>query len=167
MVPVNTPAPTLHHEVVGVFSRRSDFDKAVSALLAAGFSRSDLSVLASHDSLEAASADALSWRNRLVGLLGEVKYEGPLVTAGLIAIAAGPVGAVLGGLIAAGVGGVALKELMDEVTARPHAAEFAEALASGSILLWVEAPRPADQDRANAILAAAEATNIHTNERTA
>jgi hypothetical protein len=157
----------LRREVVGVLSQRPDFDKAVSALLAAGFSRSDLSVLASHDSLEAASADALSWKNRLVGLLGELKYEGPLVTAGLIAIAAGSVGAVLGGLIAAGVGGAAVKELMDEVTARPHAAEFAAALAEGSILLWVDVSNPTDESKVKAILASLGATNVHTNERAA
>ena len=164
---MNTPAQTLRREVVGVFSLRSDFDKAVSALLAAGFSRSDLSVLASHDSLEAASADAQSWKNRLVGLLGELKYEGPLVTAGLIAIAAGSVGAVLGGLIAAGVGGAAVKELMEEVTARPHSAEFAAALAGGSILLWVDVPNAAAETQATALLSSLGATNIHTNERAA
>lgn len=158
-------AKTLRREVVGVFSKRSDLDSAVSTLLSSGFSRSDLSVLASHDSLEAASADAQSWRNRLVGLLGELKYEGPLVTAGLIAIAAGPVGAVIGGLIAAGVGGVALKELMDEVTARPHSAEFAAALAAGSVLLWVDVPDQTAENQAQAILTSAGAANIHTNER--
>ncbi len=164
---MNTPAQSLRREVVGAFSRRLDFDVAVSNLLAAGFSRSDLSVLASHDSLDAASADALSWRSRLVGLLGELKYEGPLITAGLIAIAAGPVGSVIGGLIAAGVGGVAIKELMDEVTARPHAAEFAAALAAGSILLWVDIADPADEDKATAILTSAGAANVHANERSA
>lgn len=167
MVPVSTPAKTRRREVVGAFSRRPDFDQAVSALLKAGFSRSDLSVLASHDSLEAASADAKSWKNRLVGLLGELKYEGPLVTAGLIAIAAGEVGVVLAGLIAAGVGGAALKELMDEVTAQPHAAEFAAALAEGSILLWVDVPDLDRENRATALLSASGGTNIHTHERSA
>nr|WP_241911772.1 hypothetical protein [Telmatospirillum siberiense] len=162
---MNTPAKTMRREVVGAFAQRSDFDQAVSALLTAGFSRADLSVLASHDSLEAASADAKSWKSRLVGLLGELKYEGPLVTAGLIAIAAGEVGVVLAGLIAAGVGGAALKELLDEVTAQPHAAEFAAALAEGSILLWVEVPDAEGESRATALLTAAGGTNIHTNER--
>ncbi len=164
---MNTPAPILRREVVGVFSRRDDFDKAVSALLTQGFSRSDLSVLASHDSLEAASADAKSWKTRLVGLLGELKYEGPLVTAGLIAIAAGPVGAMLGGLIAAGVGGAAVKELLDEVTARPHAAQFAAALTAGSILLWVEVADADHENKATALLTSFGAANIHTNERPA
>ncbi|MDR3440400.1 hypothetical protein [Telmatospirillum sp.] len=166
---MSTQANIYRREVVGVFANRDDFDKTVAALLADGFSRSDLSVLASHDSLEAAGtdADARSWKSRLVGLLGELKYEGPLVTAGFIAIATGSVGAVIATLIAAGVGGVAIKELMDEVTARPHAAEFAKALADGSILLWVDTPNPADESKVKALLASLGATNIHTNERSA
>lgn len=154
-------------EVVGIFSRRSDFDQAVTALLAAGFDRSDLSVLASHDSIDAASPAAQSWRNRLIGLIGELKYEGPLVTAGLIAIAAGPVGATIAGLIAAGVGGVAVKELMDEITAHPHSAEFAEKLAAGDVLLWVFTPDQLSESRVKDVLASHGATNIHTNERPA
>ena len=152
-------------EVVGLFSRRSDFDAAVEALFQAGFSHSDLSILASHDSIDAADPEARSWKDRLIGLVGELKYEGPLVTAGLIAIAAGPVGAAIAGLIAAGVGGAALKELMDEITARPHAERFAAWLAAGGILLWVYAADPEHEATAVRILAAAGGSNVHTNER--
>ena len=150
-------------EVVGIISSRPDFDTVVKALLEAGFVHSDLSVLSSHDSLDAAGVP--SWKDKLTGLLGELKYEGPLVTAGLIAIAAGPVGAVLGGVIAAGVGGAAAKEFFDEMTARPHAAEFASALAAGDVLLWVHAADDTREAQALAILQAAGATNVHTNER--
>ena len=154
-------------EVVGIFTSRTDFDTAVNALLAAGFNRSDLSVLASHTSLDAASAATQSWKDRLVGLMGELKYEGPLVTAGLIALAAGPVGAAIAGLIAAGVGGVALKELTEEITARPHSAEFARALAAGSILLWVDAENADPRSKAMEILTASGGSNVHLNERSA
>jgi hypothetical protein len=139
----------------------------VADLLAAGFDRSDISVLSSHDSLEATLPPGKSWRDVLVGMMGELKYEGPLVTAGFIAIAAGPVGAALAGLIAAGVGGAAAKELLDEVTARPHTAEFAKALADGNVLLWVYAP-DADREAAAArTLTQAGASNVHVNERPA
>ncbi len=47
-----TESPDL--EVVGVFSDRDQFEKAVRALHDAGFERTDLSVLASHESLDAA-----------------------------------------------------------------------------------------------------------------
>jgi hypothetical protein len=158
---------SFRREVVGIFTRRSDLDQAVKDLLTAGFARSDLSVLASHDSIDVAAPDSKSWRDRLVGLVGELKYEGPLVTAGLIALAAGEVGAVIAGLIAAGVGGVALKELMGEITARPHSEEFARSVAAGSIVLWVDAPGPDQEQRATAVLTRAGATNVHVNERPA
>jgi hypothetical protein len=164
---MRTQSPAHRREVVGAFADRAAFDKAVTALLAAGFSRADLSVLACHDSLDAASPGQLSWRDRLVGLVGELKYEGPLVTAGFIAIATGSVGAAIAGLIAAGVGGVALKELMDEVTAQPHAALFAKALSDGSILLWVDSPTADHESKATAVLASLGAADIHTNERSA
>lgn len=152
-------------EVVGILTSRSDFDKAVQSLFEAGFSRSDLSVLASHDSLDAAESGAASWKDSLVALLGELKYEGPLVTAGFIAIAAGPVGAAVGALIAAGVGGVAARELLGELTSRPHSEEFARALAAGQILLWVYAADATREARARTVLEAAGALNVHTNER--
>jgi hypothetical protein len=151
-------------EVVGILTSRPAFDQAVQNLLAAGFDRSDLSVLSSHDSLDA-SETSPSWRDSLVGLLGELKYEGPLVTAGFIAIAAGPVGAVLGALIATGVGGIAAKELMDKLTARPHAEAFAKALTEGNALLWVYAADPVREAKAIGAFEAAGARNVHVNQR--
>jgi hypothetical protein len=90
-----------------------------------------------------------------------------LVTAGLIALAAGPVGAIIAGIIAAGVGGAALKELMDDLTARPHSAEFARALAAGAILLWVDADTDGREIKAKDVLVACGGANVHTNERSA
>ncbi len=152
-------------EVVGILSSKDAFDKAVKDLLAAGFDRSDLSVLSSHDSLDAATPGSGSWKEAAVGLLGELKYQGPLVTAGFIAIAAGPVGAALAALIAAGVGTAAAKELMDEVTARPHSADFAKALAKGDVLVWVHAASAELEAKAVAALTGAGAANVHVNER--
>ena len=45
-------------EVVGLFAEREAFDRAVEELLRSGFERADLSVLASHESLEAARVSA-------------------------------------------------------------------------------------------------------------
>jgi hypothetical protein len=154
-------------EVVGIFSRRDGFDQAVRALLAEGFGREDLSVLASHASLDATLPEK-GWRERLAALPGELQYEGPLVTAGLIAVAAGPVGQVFAGLIAAGLGGAVLKELMEPLTARPHAAEFARAVTAGSIILWVDVGNNDDREvMAADTLFRAGAVNVHANTRAA
>jgi hypothetical protein len=101
----------------------------------------------------------------LTGLVGELKYEGPLVAAGLIALAAGPVGAAVAGLVAAGVGGAAAKELLDEISAIPDSEDFARALAAGSVILWVAVTDQAQIDTAKSVLAAAGAANIHLFER--
>jgi hypothetical protein len=154
-------------EVVGTFSDREQFQAAVDALVKAGFSRSDLSVLSSHESLDAVGPDGKSWKDMLVGMVGELKYEGPLVAAGLIALAAGPVGAAIAGLIAAGVGGVAAKELLDEVSAISDSEGFTRALAAGSVILWVAVRDESDEAKAIATLQASAAANVHVFERKA
>lgn len=148
-------------EMVGTFADRARFEAAVTALLKAGFSRSDLSVLASHDSLDAAGHEAKPWRDVLTALVGELKYEGPLVAAGLIAMAAGPTGAAIAGLVAAGVGGAAAKELLDEVSAIPDSEDFARALAAGSVILWVTVDDEAEVDTAKRALVEQGAGNVH------
>lgn len=152
-------------EVVGTFARRDRFQAAVDSLIQAGFARSDLSVLSSHDSLDAAGGGDKGWKDVLVALVGELKYEGPLVAAGLIALAAGPVGAAIAGLIAAGVGGAAAKELLDEVSALPDSEAFTRALAAGSVILWVAVGDEAQEHAAMDVLTKAGAANVHMFER--
>lgn len=159
------PRTAALREVVGTFADRGHFEAAVSALLESGFDRGRLSVLSSHDSLDVAGGKARKWRDALVALVGEMKYEGPLVAAGLIALAAGPVGAVIAGLVAAGVGGAALKEVLDEVAAIPDSEDFARALAAGSVILWVSVDATSEEDLVKALLERTGGTNIHIFER--
>ncbi|MDP7547632.1 MAG: hypothetical protein QGF20_10100, partial [Alphaproteobacteria bacterium] len=37
----------------------------------------------------------------------------------------------------AAVGGIAVKEILDEVTSTPHTEDFARSLEAGSVILWV------------------------------
>ncbi|MGE5546629.1 MAG: hypothetical protein ACM33T_07025 [Solirubrobacterales bacterium] len=154
-------------EVVGTFADREHFLAAVDALVKAGFPRSELSVLSSHDSIDMVGREGKPWRDVLTGLVGEVKYEWPLVTAGIIALFAGPVGGAVAALVAAGVGGMAAKELLDEVAAIPDSGDFARALAAGSVILWVIVRDQRQEERAKAVLTAAGAANVHTFERKA
>jgi hypothetical protein len=148
-------------EVVGLFAERDTFDRAVEELLRSGFERADLSVLASHESLDAAGRPGRSWREAMLALVGELKYEGPLVASGAIFLAGGPVAATIAAVIGAAVGGVAVVDLLGEVTAQPHTEDFARSLAAGSVILWVRAPDETLQARARAILEANGATNVH------
>ena len=148
-------------EVVGLFGDRDTFDAAVAALLAAGFERSDLSVLASHESLDAAGRPGKPWREALLALTGELKYEGPLVASGAIFLAGGPLAATIAAVIGAAVGGIAAKDLLEEITAKPHTEDFARSLQAGSVIVWVRVADDAQCDHALALLRESGAANVH------
>lgn len=157
-------------EVVALFRSRAEFDLAVSLLLAAGFERTELSVLSSHESLDAAGRPGKSRDEVLTALLGELSYAFPLTTAGLIAIIGGPLAAPLATVVAAGVGGAAVKEYLDEITATPHTEDFARALEAGGAILWVSIdteiqPDSAGENKARALLARAGGINVHVVEQ--
>jgi len=67
--------------------------------------------------------------------------------------------------VAAGVGGVAFKELLDEISAIPDSDDFARALAAGSVILWVMVRDRPEEERAKAVLLESEAQNVHVFER--
>jgi hypothetical protein len=152
-------------EVVGRFANAESFKAAVKALRAAGFEPSDLSVLDTHESRSASERPSEAWKQSLAGLVGEVKYVGPLTTAGLIAIATGQIGMAVAGVVAAGVTGVALRELLEDIKATPHTEAFARALESGAVLLWVAAETPERQAEAGKILSSHGAADVHTHRR--
>lgn len=157
-------------EMVALFGDRASFDAAVAALLKAGYDRADLSVLSSHESLDAAGKPATPVDEALTALVGDLSYAFPLTTAGLIAVVGGPITATTAALIAAGLGGAALKEFLDEITATPHTEDFARALESGGVILWVRLPPEAEHDPAvaealRATLEAAGGRNVHVVER--
>lgn len=158
-------AVQLPTEVVGVIDTREQFEAAVKALLAAGFERSELSVLASHDSIAAAGKPATSWRDALLAMVGELKYEGPLVASGAIFLAGGTVAATVAALIGAAVGGVAVRDVLQEVTAKPHTEEFARAVDAGSLILWVAVEDRSRLAEAMSILERTGATNVHVANR--
>jgi hypothetical protein len=153
-------------EVVGRFAERASFLAAIAALIEAGFERSDLSVLDSHESLSASEEPDDAWRQTVAGLVGEAKYLGPMTAAGLIMLASGPVGAALAGAMGAGLAGAALYELLEDIRATPHTRQFARALERGAVLLWVPAPDPERTRAAAEILARFGAVDIHTHRRT-
>ena len=162
----NNPTDTPKREVVAVFADRQQFEAAISALLAAGFSRRDLSVLASHESIDAAGKPAKPWKDAITALVGEMKYEIPLVASGAIFLAGGSVAALIAGLIGATMGGMAVKEVLDEVTSAPHTEDFVRSLDAGSIILWVQIPHREKEIAAAAILEECGGVNVHTHAHT-
>ncbi len=157
----DTPAS---REVVGLFAEREPFEAAIKALTAAGFERSDLSLLSSHESLEAAGEPGKPLHDVLRALVGELKFEAPLVASGAIFLAGGPVAASVAAVIGAATGVIAVKEVIEGVTSSPHTEDFARSLEAGSVILWVRAATPEREERAAAILADNGAGNVHVHD---
>lgn len=160
----NDITSTTGREVVGLFAERDGFEAAINALMEAGFEHSDLSVLSSHESIDAAGKPAKPWKDVLTAMVGELKYEGPLVASGAILLVGGQFAAVVAGLIGAAVGGVAVKEVLDQVTSTPHTEDFARSLEAGSVILWVRVGDEQRQSKALAILEDAGGANVHIHE---
>jgi hypothetical protein len=153
----------LVREAVASFANRTQLDDAINRLMAAGFARDDISVLGSHASLEAPSGNA----DAMAGLVEEVKYIAPLTVAGIVLLSGGPIAASIAGVIGAGLGGAALKELLDRYAAGGRAEEFAAALQAGAVLLWVRVPDPELEATAVRVLEDAGGRNAHLHARTA
>lgn len=153
-------------EAVGLFADRPSFEAAVHHLLDNGFNSTDLSVLDSHESLEAAGKPGKPFKDVLTALVGEIKYEGPLVASGAILLAGGPTAALIASIIGAATAGVAAKEVLDEVTATPHTESFANALGAGGVILWVACRDLAHEQKALTILQEFGGTNVHIHHRT-
>ena len=154
-------------EVVGRFAHGDTFRAAVAALRDAGFQHSDLSVLDTHEALSASEPPSEAWKQSLAGLVGEVKYVGPLTTAGLIAIATGQIGMAVAAVMAAGITGAALRELLEDIKATPHTEDFARALEGGAVLLWVTVATAEREARASDILTRHGAADVHRHQRSA
>jgi hypothetical protein len=161
-----SPAFPVIREAVASFPDREHFHRAVSNLLAGGFDTTDLSVLASHDSLAAAGEPPEPQPNFLpAGLADEIKYIAPLTVAGIILLSGGAIAATVAALVGAGLGGAALKELFDDYTAPRHAEDFEAALRAGAALLWVRCEDSERELTATRILEEAGGQRVHVHGR--
>ena len=133
-------------EAVASFATKAQFRTAVGRLLAAGFQPADLSVLASHESLEVAGEvpgyPGAPGSSLLAGLTDEVNFLAPLTIAGFVLLSGGAVAVALAALVSAGLGGAAIKEVLDRYTANRHSAEFAAALEAGGRFVHIHARPP-------------------------
>jgi hypothetical protein len=151
-------------EMVALFADRDSFEAAVKTLRENGFGRTDLSVLSSHESIDAAGKPGKPWKDALTAMVGELKFEGPLIASGAIFLAGGPLASTIAGVIGATVGGVAVKEVISEVTSTPHTEDFARSVEAGSVILWVRVEDEAAEKKAKEILSANGGSNVHLHE---
>jgi hypothetical protein len=156
-------------EAVAAFATHEKFRDAVKRLLGGGFAPTDLSVLASHESLEIAG-DLPAYRGTpaealMAGLTDEVRFIDPLEVAGFSFLSGGPLAAGMAVAVGAGVGGMALKELVERFVANRHSAACSEALEAGGALLWVRVSGAAEEAKALQILADSGGSNSHVSTR--
>jgi hypothetical protein len=165
------PPLRVDREAVASFADKAQLRAAVARLLTAGFKPADISVLATHDSLEVAGGvpgyPGTPGQSLLAGLTDEVSFLAPLTVAGIVLLSGGPVAAALAAVIGAGLGGVAIKEVLDYSIANRHSAAFAAALTAGAVLLWVRVDDPALEATVVRLLEEAGGSNVHMHARKA
>jgi hypothetical protein len=172
-------------EVAGVFHAREDLDRAIEALLLAGFDRADVDLMASVDSVRerlgtiyvAATelADVPDVPRRafvprrevksvLAGAVGILTFIGATAAAfgvvasgGALALAAAA--AAAGGGAAGGAGVLAMRRFMD----REEAKELEAQVVAGGLILWVRARSADREETAQRILRehGADAVRVH------
>jgi outer membrane lipoprotein SlyB len=169
-------------EAVGVFHKVEDLQAAIDELLSSGFDRAELSLLASEHAVDE-KLGGVSSRNvdfeddpsvpRGVyvspeaigaaegGLVGGLAYVGSVATAGIIALAGGPLTAIILGAVVVGAAGGLLGTGLAELVGHRRAAYFQEQLDRGGLLLWVRTWDKPREKRAVEILAHHSGRDVH------
>jgi hypothetical protein len=176
------PSRRTVREAVGVFDEVSELDAAVEGLLAAGFTKADISLLASEQSVsrklghryervqemeDEPDAPRIAYRTRAsLGdsddmITGTLTYLPTVVAAGTVVASEGVVAAaVTGTAIAGALIGTVLTRWLD----RHHAERLQEQLERGGLLLWVRTPDPDTERRAIEILTRHSAHDVHIHQ---
>jgi hypothetical protein len=79
----------------------------------------------------------------MAGLTEDANFIGPLQIAGFSALSGGPIGAAFAAIVTAGVGGMALRDIIGRFVANRHSADYTDAVQAGAVLLWVRVDGPA------------------------
>ena len=168
-------------EAVGLFASSDALQGAIDELLSSGFDRADLSLLGSEDAIEKVVGHAFK-RAELednpatprgvyvspdaVGtaegsLISALAYVSGVATAGMIALAGGPLSLiVIGAGFAGGAGGL-LGAGLAKIVGDARAADIHSHLNAGGLLLWVRTWNLDDEGRAVGILAKHSGRDIH------
>ena len=169
-------------EAVAVFADPDALEAAVTALEIAGFDRAAISVLGAaekvrerigriyetvreiEDDPRVPRAAFISRGSRLEGAAAAVIapfYLGGLTGAAAIVAAGGALAAAIAGTILAGAVGGGLGALLIFAVARHHAAQIADQVAHGGLVLWVRARTETAAARALDILRRSGGTDVH------
>lgn len=176
------PIEETRTEVVGVFDDADSFQRAIDALLTAGFDRAEISLLAGEHVVEGKLGhafrkvtdledDASVPRAAYVstetrgdaegGLIGGLVYIGAVAAAGAIVATGGTLAAAIGAASMAGGAGALIGSVLADLVGRRHAQYLQEQLDRGGLLLWVRTWNDENEQRAMQILSRHSAHDVH------
>jgi hypothetical protein len=172
----------LVREAVAVFDKESDLHAAIDALLTSGFDHSDISLLASENTVErelghryekvaeveddpeiprTAYVSPESRGDGEGGAIGALMYVGATAGAGAIVASGGTLaGAIAAAVLAGGAGGLIGSVLATWIDRR-HAKALQEQIDHGGLVLWVHTRDEAHEARARDILERHGGSDIH------
>lgn len=172
-------------EIAGVFRARDALDATVSALLAAGFDRGDIDIMANIHTVRrrlggvyapaedladipATPRRAFVAREDLSGPLatvaGLLAYVGATAAAFGVVASGGSLALALAAAAAGGAGGGGIGALVARYVGREHAKQLEAELAAGGIVLWVRVRSPEREEQARQILRSHGATAVRVHE---
>jgi hypothetical protein len=169
-------------EAVGVFNRPENFQNAIDELLSSGFHRSELSLLASEQAVEAKLGHRYQKVSALAddptipraayvsaegigdaegGLIGGLLFVGAFTAAGAIVASGGTLAAAIAGATLAGGTGGLIGSILAKWVGDHHAHHLQEQMDRGGLLLWVRAWDGEDERRALEILRKHSGSDVH------
>lgn len=173
---------TTIREAVGVFVTSADMETAIEALGESGFSRAEISLLASQDAVreklghfyfdaaeledDAAVPRAAFVSTESIGgaegaVIGGLIYVGALAAVGAIVASGGTFGAILAGAVAGGGSGGLIGGVLASLIGRHHADNLQQQLERGGLLVWVRTRDKDHEQRAVEILKGNNASDVH------
>lgn len=172
-------------EAVGVFHEWATLQAAVDALMARGFDRSEISLLAGektvvdklghvYEKVSDLEDDANAPRVAFMGRdsMTEAKaftvtglgYLGAVAAIGAVVASGGSMGLLIGGAAAAGGGGLLLGKWLAKAIGRDRAASIEAQINKGGLLLWVRTKDAEHERRAAEILTKHGADDVHVHD---
>ncbi len=173
-----TPTPSNGPYVVGIFDNADAFMGALEALLAAGFDRASVSVLADHDAVKdhfgrIPAAEKLAERgdtpredldirgglNAAINFIAEtIAIIGEIGAAGIAFAIGGPVGIASGASTAANL---TVSDVLSRFVDSSYHERYEQSVSDGGVICWVHVRSPDEAGKARSALTAAGGKDVH------
>jgi hypothetical protein len=172
-------------EAVGLFHDERSLERAVDDLLDCGFDRAEISLLASHETIERklghryersaeleddtrvprlAYVDIDSRTEGKASMIGGLAYIGAIAASGLVVASGGTLALAIAAAAIAGGGGGMIGAYLGRLMEGKHAKHLQQHLVDGGLLLWVEVADPDRETKAVEALQRHSADDVHVHE---